>query len=62
MLLTVQLGVSCSYKRCNVQDVKLTQGVDRATMLNQFQIMNKNMKRIRESTGANVDGSGGLTQ
>jgi hypothetical protein len=36
----------CSVVRCNVQDIKLTQGVERATMLNQLQIMNKNMKRI----------------
>jgi hypothetical protein len=44
MLLTLQLGVS--QLRRDVQDIKLTQGVDRATILNQLQIMNKNMKRL----------------
>jgi hypothetical protein len=46
MLLTLQLGVS--QLRRDVQDIKLTQGVDRATILNQLQIMNKNMKRLKE--------------
>ena len=44
MLLTLQSGVS--QLRRDVQDIKLTQGVDRATILNQLQIMNKNMKRL----------------
>jgi hypothetical protein len=46
MLLTLQSGVS--QLRRDVQDVKLTQRVDRATILNQLQIKNKNMKRLKE--------------
>ena len=49
MLLTLQSGVS--QLRRDVQDIKLTQGVDRATILNQLQIMNKNVKRINNQPG-----------
>ena len=48
-MLTLQSGVS--QLRRDVQDIKLTQGVDRATILNQLQIMNKNVKRINNQPG-----------
>ena len=48
-LLTLQSGIS--QLRQDVHDIKLTQGVDRATILNQLTMMNKNIKRIGNQPG-----------
>jgi hypothetical protein len=48
-LLTLQSGIS--QLRRDVHDIKLTQGVDRAKILNQLTMMNKNIKRIGNQPG-----------
>ena len=48
-LLTLQSGIA--QLRRDSHDIKLTQGVDRATIMNELKMMNRNIKRIGNQPG-----------